>query len=582
MGLQYAFLFVSFFASITIASNESLPQPFSFSNSQVWDGNDGYWSSFMVRVGTPEQTFRVLPASRHGETIIPIAEGCLKMRNAPSNCGKLRGAYAFQGKDSNGFIVNETKSWQEIGLYEMGIRPEIGFDANALYGLDTVGLQVANSGGPTLKNMVVAGVAEPTVFVGQFGLSPKPSNFSELDSPQPSFMQKLRDEKQIPSVSYGYTAGAYYKTPKVHGSLTLGGYDASRFIPNNITFPFDADDDRPTSLTIQSITAQNTLERTVTLLRDPVYAWIDSTVPHMWLPEDVCERFATSFGLTYDNLTDLYVLNDTMHKQMVDLDPSITISLGESSDPMKRVNIVLPYGAFDVQASYPYYKEAMNYFPLRRGNNETQYTLGRAVLQEMYIVTDYSRGEFKVHQALFPGTNEKQQITPIYVPGEEPRPAPTSNGTANSTISTPPPSTSTKHALSGGAIGGIVVGSVAGIGFLGFLALFLLRRRHTQHGPVSSEAESERGAIHSSNSHDLPAEMLSPTSPSYYEHEAGIPGYHSMQEKMMYISEVDGSTRMYELEPQTVIHELGSSEQKFDAAGDAKVKPMPDDEKSAH
>jgi len=51
----------------------------------------------------------------------------------------------------------------------------------------------------------------------------------------------------------------------VHGSLTLGGYDASRLIPNNITFPFDADDDRPTSLTIQSITAQNTLKRTVTL-----------------------------------------------------------------------------------------------------------------------------------------------------------------------------------------------------------------------------------------------------------------------------------------------------------------------------
>lgn len=92
----------------------------------------------------------------------------------------------------------------------MGIRPELGFDANALYGLDTVGLQVANSGGPTLDSMVVGGVAEPTIFVGQFGLSPKPSNFSELNSPQPSFIQKLRDEKKIPSVSYGYTAGAYY------------------------------------------------------------------------------------------------------------------------------------------------------------------------------------------------------------------------------------------------------------------------------------------------------------------------------------------------------------------------------------
>lgn len=210
MGFQHAGLFLWYFLSIAAAQNDTLPKPFSFSNSQIWDGNDGKWSSFIVRVGTPEQTFRVLPSTRHGETVVPIAEGCQKMRKAPAKCGDLRGTYVFQGKESDGFQVNETKSWKEIGIYEMGIRPEIGFDANALYGLDTVGLLVANSGGPTLDSMVVGGVAEPTIFVGQFGLSPKPSNFSELNSPQPSFIQKLRDEKKIPSVSYGYTAGAYY------------------------------------------------------------------------------------------------------------------------------------------------------------------------------------------------------------------------------------------------------------------------------------------------------------------------------------------------------------------------------------
>ncbi|KAJ4301363.1 hypothetical protein N0V90_003455 [Kalmusia sp. IMI 367209] len=579
MGFQHIGLFLSYFLSIAVAQNDSLPKPFSFSNSQIWDGNDGKWSSFIVRVGTPEQSFRVFPASRHGETIIPIVDGCRKID--PPNCGNLRGAYAFQGKDSNGFLVNETKTWHEIGLYGMGIRPEIGFDANALYGLDSVGLQVANSGGPTLDNMVVAGVAKPTVYVGQFGLSPKPSNFSELDNPQPSYIQTLKDKNQIPSVSYGYTAGAYYKTPKVHGSLTLGGYDASRFVANDITFPFDADDDRPTSLTIQSITAQNTLERTVTLLRDPTYVWIDSTVPHMWLPEDVCDRFEKAFGLTYDNMTDLYIINETMHNQMLDLDPSVTISLGESSDPTKRVNIVLPYGAFDVQASYPYYKDAVNYFPLRRGKNETQYTLGRTVLQEMYIIADYSRGNFSVHQALFPGTNDEQQIMPIYVPGEEPK----SNSTSNSTSEATPSSTAgTKHAISGGAIGGIVVGSIAGVGLVGFLAFFILRRRRNQHQVVPSktnsehEMEIERGDMHSSHGNDLPPnvfpkyEMPVPDQsgyPTQHGHENSPPGYASTQEKMMHASELSGGGKIpemdslsqrYELEPQQMVYEMGSED----------------------
>lgn len=208
MGTQRTGLFLFYLFSMTFAQNSSIPKPFSFSNSQIWDGNDGKWSSFFVRIGTPEQSFRVLPASRHGEIIIPIDEGCRKI--GIPKCGDLRGAFPFQGKDSMGFMTNETKSWHNIGLYGMDIRPEIGFDANALYGLDTVGLQVANSGGPTMDNMVVAAVAVPTVFVGQFGLSPKPSNFSQLDHPQPSYIQTLKDKKEIPSVSYGYTAGAYY------------------------------------------------------------------------------------------------------------------------------------------------------------------------------------------------------------------------------------------------------------------------------------------------------------------------------------------------------------------------------------
>lgn len=315
------------------------------------------------------------------------------------------------------------------------------------------------------------------------------------------------------------------------------------------------------------MTAQNTLERTVTLLRDPLYVWIDSTVPHMWLPREVCDRFEKAFGLTYDDKTDLYVINETMHKQMLDLDPSVTISLGESSDPTKRVNIVLPYGAFDVQATYPYYKDAVNYFPLRRGDNETQYTLGRTVLQEMYIIADYSRGNFSVHQALFPGTNEKQEIKPIYVPGEEPETQSTSDNSPKKLEGSETNNTS----ISGGAIGGIVVGSLATVSLIGLLAFFVIRKRQNQYAPGSTKAESEldmnseSGGLGSSYGDDSPPNIF----PKYempVPNHVEIPGhppplYGLTQEKAPHAVELGGETssvgQMHELE-QPVMYELAS------------------------
>ena len=52
------------------------PSPLSFAASQYFDGNDGKWSSFIVRAGTPEQTFRVLPSTVTSETLLPLAGAC--------------------------------------------------------------------------------------------------------------------------------------------------------------------------------------------------------------------------------------------------------------------------------------------------------------------------------------------------------------------------------------------------------------------------------------------------------------------------------------------------------------------------
>lgn len=463
-------------------SSPNSPSPIVYAPTQEFIGSDGKWSSFVLHVGSPLQNFQVLPASTSGEVYVPIAEGCRK-GNA-TDCGALRGAYEFSGRRSDGFVVNSSSTWHEIGIFEMDVRPELDFTANGLYGLDSVGLGLQDSDGPMLENQVVAGVANPAVYVGMVGLGPKPANFSGFDNPQRSLIQTLKDEGKIPSLSYGYSAGAYYsksrheqsiaaatdrevETPKALGSLTLGGYDQSRFEPNDITFPFDPDDSRYLSLNVQSIVAQNLFNLSENLLEpldQPVYVQIDYTVPHIWLPTRTCDIIADKFKLYYDNVTDLYLVNDTIHDELKQRNPSVTIGLGATADPGSRVNIVLPYTAFDLQTTQPIYPNATSYFPIRRAYNESMYTSGRTFMQEAYIKVDYERGNFSVHQALSPSTSEKQQIHAITSPGDE-----TVSGVA----------TSRYHLLGKGAIAGIVIGIIVLVSLsVSLLFWFFLKKRN--------------------------------------------------------------------------------------------------------
>lgn len=217
-------------------------------------------------------------------------------------------------------------------------------------------------------------------MLGVFGLGPKPTNFS--DDPDPSFLWSLRNQSFIPSLTYGYHAGASYIARQSLGSLTLGGYDAARFKPNNLTFPFGLDDSRSLLVGLQNIQADHTFSGVVSLLGKGIMSLIDSTVPEIWLPVDACERFERSFGLTYDVRTDRYIVNDTVHASLKQMNPTITFKMGIADYGGETVNIVLPYAAFDLEAKYPIYQNTTNYFPLRRAMNAGQYVIGRTFLQE--------------------------------------------------------------------------------------------------------------------------------------------------------------------------------------------------------
>ena len=166
------------------------------------------------------------------------------------------------------------------------------------------------------------------------------------------------------------------------GSLTLGGYDASRFTPNNLSFAFAPDNSRDVVVGIQSLIATDQDGKTHNLLTSGIDAYIDSTVSQIWLPLSACEAFEEAFGLVWDTSSELYLVNDTLHSALLAQNASFSFTLGNTVSGGETIDIVLPYASFDLQATYPLVANSTRYFPLKRAVNETQYTLGRTFLQE--------------------------------------------------------------------------------------------------------------------------------------------------------------------------------------------------------
>jgi len=248
-----------------------------------------------------------------------------------------------------------------------------------------------------------------------------------------------------------------------------------------------------------------------------MFAAIDSTLPYIWLPIEACDLFANQFNLTYDNNTDLYVVNDTAHKQLLATNPTVTFKLGTTLYDGTFQNIELPYAAFDLQASYPLYENATNYFPIRRAANDTQYTLGRTFLQEAYIIVDHERHNFTIAQANFSANMPDSQIVSILSPAYD-----TQKNNTIEPIEQPSP------ALSSGAIAGIVIGAVLAVTLVLVALFFYLRKRKSKtHSPVPStdtdthptENKTQIEAPTPFNDNELPADVTSS------RHELPTPEY---------------------------------------------------------
>ena len=190
-----------------------MPAPFSVAPSWSWDGDDGRWSTFSISVGTPPQTFRVLPSTTGAEVWIPIPEGCEGILENIADCGSLRGANYFNGEASRGFQTNASSTWDLIGIYELATEQNLwdNSTSHGFYGYDTVSLSQYPSGkSGAIKSQTIGGVATADVWVGSLGMGTASANFSVENENVPSLLDSMKNQSMIPSLSFGYTAGASY------------------------------------------------------------------------------------------------------------------------------------------------------------------------------------------------------------------------------------------------------------------------------------------------------------------------------------------------------------------------------------
>lgn len=180
------------FCSYEIFSVESTPL-----NGVFRDGYDGPWSSFTIGVGTPAQFLRVLVSTSSQGTVVVLPTGCV---SGDKICPIARGELFDNGS---------SKSWSEINSAVFLFQDP---SLTAQLGNDTLTLGAAGNTGPSLTNQVIFGIADDRkYYLGMLGLSQVSTSLSKGEKGQPSFITSLRDQNIIPSLSFGYTAGAQYR-----------------------------------------------------------------------------------------------------------------------------------------------------------------------------------------------------------------------------------------------------------------------------------------------------------------------------------------------------------------------------------
>ncbi|KAK0645572.1 aspartic peptidase domain-containing protein [Cercophora newfieldiana] len=482
-------------------------------SSNNWYGIDGNWSSFKAFVGGGRgQEVYLSVATLLSEVWVVQDDGCPGVQL----CITARGG-VFNPQGSN--------SWKPLGPFQLGMN-YTGIEGNGDYGLDTVSFyNLQTSENNQYDNVVVAAINTTDYYQGFIGVGVNTGRFNN-NLTLPLISQMAETYGSIPSHSYGYTAGAFYRRPGsslakgTPASLVFGGFDKTRFEPHNEMFPLDPRTRQP-RVNLRGVTAEITsldkapnsnwtsTSQALVSMNDSISAIIDTSTPYLWLPTEVCDRFAAALNLTWREDLGVYVYppdgnlyNDFLEDQSLSF--TFSISGFDNQDNFGRplnmpgvVNITLPSAAFAQVLRYPY-RDAIKfgdsgipYFPLKRSTmevNDNQFIIGRAFMQEAYIITRYDNSLFSIHQAKFPDNAIRSyDLESISRPSD----------------SIFPPYTgpvSSSHGLSTSQTVGIVLSAFASGSVIGFILWCCFRKRKKKAASPVEATEKDKSDTQSIDS----------------------------------------------------------------------------------
>ena len=191
----------------------SVPAPIRVAPDDTWMGIDGSWNTFSIRLGSPQEKLQVLisTASEQIWTIYPQA--CIANITDPNTNKTQYNAFSTDCETSRGHLFNtsQSKTWHQKGYFQLSLERRLDIVGNGLYGFDSVGLGLEGEEGPSVQNATISTMITTNFWLGHIGLDPKPTNFSIVEDPVPSYLMNLFSQKNIPSLSFGYTAGAKYR-----------------------------------------------------------------------------------------------------------------------------------------------------------------------------------------------------------------------------------------------------------------------------------------------------------------------------------------------------------------------------------
>jgi hypothetical protein len=261
------------------------------------------------------------------------------------------------------------------------------------------------------------------------------------------------------------------------------------------------------------------IEQEISSQEHSFVASIDPSNPFLELPWDVCENFAKSLNLVFNDTMSLYTFKDQHHLTWFLSQPSVYLTFRLASFDNYRF---MPFAYFppekhalhgtsdeiSIQVSsralvqwytdspfspsnpFPYFAIKQHEWKSFSAVAPFHLNLGRAFMQEAYLIVNYETQSFSLHQALFPD-NAVTNVSLVEIPSEHDRfgiitPRYMTDDGSRRGIQ--------RRGLNNpGVIAGIVIGSVAGFILLLIVAFLVVRYIYTRPRHVEDASASEDG-----------------------------------------------------------------------------------------